>query len=262
MTAPFITAVDRLIREAPVSWLAALCAVIKQQAGDVPHRVLLQRLPPTNNADLAFLAGEVVKQARGRMSWEALGWAIEAAGAIHQRLEAAHQLELLWSGPHPTAGIPARRIDQALYDLIAQARGKILLVTFVAVKIERLAAALTAAIQRGVKVLLVLEFKGSSEGQLNYDALAAFPDPLIRQAEVYYWPVEKRRRNAAGRPGKLHAKVAVIDDLVLVSSANLTDDAFSRNLELGVMIRDADFHSGVTGHIAGLIQSGDLVRLK
>ena len=262
MKDPFITAIERLIQEAPVNWLVGACAVCKQQAADVPPQVLRQRLPVTNNADLAFLAGEVIRHASGRMSWEALGWAIETAAAIHQRLTAEHQLELLWSGPCPTPTIPARRIDQALYDLIAQACGEILLVTFAAVKIERLTAALTAAIQRGVKVLLVLEFKRSSEGQLNYDALAAFPDPLTRQAEVYYWPVEKRGRNAAGRPGKLHAKVAVIDDLVLVSSANLTDDAFSRNLELGVMIRDEDFRRGVTGHIAGLIRSGDLVRLK
>ena len=49
---------------------------------------------------------------------------------------------------------------------------------------------------------------------------------LIQASEIYQWPVEKRERNQAGRPGKLHAKVAIVDDMALVSSANLTDDAW------------------------------------
>ena len=36
----------------------------------------------------------------------------------------------------------------------------------------------------------------------------------------------------AGRPGKLHVKCAIVDDVALVGSANLTDDAFNRNMEL------------------------------
>jgi phosphatidylserine/phosphatidylglycerophosphate/cardiolipin synthase-like enzyme len=44
-------------------------------------------------------------------------------------------------------------------------------------------------------------------------------------------PWDKRERNQAGRLGKLHAKAAVIDDTVVISSANLTYDAFNRNLK-------------------------------
>jgi phosphatidylserine/phosphatidylglycerophosphate/cardiolipin synthase-like enzyme len=40
--------------------------------------------------------------------------------------------------------------------------------------------------------------------------------------------------------GKLHAKAAVIDKQALLSSANLTDDAFLRNLELGVLFMGGD----------------------
>ena len=81
-----------------------------------------------------------------------------------------------------------------------------------------------------MQIRLILEFEQSSEGQLSYDAIKAFPPALTSAAEIYYWPVEKRERNQAGRPGKLHAKVAIVDDTALVSSANLTDDAFNRNL--------------------------------
>ena len=168
---------------------------------------------------------------------------------------------MLWSGPPPPGHLPARRIDQALYDLIANAKQEILLVTFAAVKVERLASALIKAAERDVKIRLVLEFAEASEGQLSFDALKAFPAALVDASEVYFWPVEKRGRNEAGKPGKLHAKLAVIDSVVLMSSANLTDDAFARNLELGVRLTDPDIAQWAKDHFDGLISRSTLRRI-
>lgn len=70
---------------------------------------------------------------------------------------------------------------------------------------------------------------------------------------VYYWPVEHRERNYAGWPGKLHAKLAIVDEVVMVSSANLTDDAFNRNMEVGVMITSAEFRRAIKVPLASLI---------
>jgi phosphatidylserine/phosphatidylglycerophosphate/cardiolipin synthase-like enzyme len=178
---------------------------------------------------------------------------LATAFEIHQRDQQARQIETLWSGPPPADHLPARRIDQALYDLIASAKREILLVTFAAVKVERLATALLKAAGLGVKIRLILEFSEASEGQLSFDALKAFPPALVNVAEVYFWPVEKRERNQAGKPGKLHAKLAMVDDVVLVSSANLTDDAFSRNFEVGVRLTDVDALMWAKNHFNGLI---------
>jgi cardiolipin synthase len=169
-----------------------------------------------------------------------------------------HHIELLWGGPAPDTAIPARRIDQALYDLIANAKHEILLVTFAAAQIGRLTVELRRAVQGGVKVRLILEFEESSEGQLSYDALKAFPKALIDTVEVYYWPVDKRTRNQAGRPGKLHAKVAIVDNVALVSSANLTDDAFSRNLEVGIMVRNSEFAALTKTYFESLVAEATL----
>ncbi len=204
---------------------------------------------------------KVVRSCVGKMSWEALSWAISTSFVTYQHSRAEQHLELLWSGPSPANQIPARRIDQALYDLIANAKREILMVTFAAAKIERLTGELWKATKAGVKVRLILEFEESSEGQLSFDALKAFPTPLIHASEIYYWPVEKRERNQTGRPGKLHAKVAIIDDIVLVSSANLTDDAFNRNLELGVMANSSEFISFAKRYFESLIAEGTLRRL-
>jgi len=192
------------------------------------------------------------------MSWESLGYSIWIAFEIHQHDHETRQIEMLWSGPPPADHLAARRIDQALYDLIASAKREILLVTFAAVKVERLASALLKATSDGVKVRLVLEFAEASEGQLSFDALKAFPPALVKMVDVYFWPVENRGRNQAGKPGKLHAKLAVVDDVVLVSSANLTDDAFSRNLEVGVRITDIGTLVWAKEYFDGLINESIL----
>lgn len=262
MTEDLIIAIENMIRKAPVGWMTSVCTALRSFPSAVSHEHVLKNIPTTNNADLAFLLNEVLRIASNRMSWDALSCSIEATYAIYNRWYGQQQIELLWSGPSPANQIPARRIDQALYDLIASAKHEILLVTFAAVKIQRLSGALLKAKQRGVYTRLILEFEESSEGQLSYDALKAFPPALVSVVEVYHWPVEKRERNPAGRPGKLHAKIAIADDAALVSSANLTDDAFNRNLELGVMVKNPEFLSSVKRHLDSMIAEGTLIQLK
>lgn len=254
--------IDKLVKKAPADWMLAACETLRSIDIDASSEIVLKKLPLTNNADLSFLVGETVRMASNTLSWEALSWALESSFAIYQQCLASQRIELLWSGPTPVAEIPARRIDQALYDLIATAKNEILLVTFAASKIQRLVNELVNARQRGVKIRLILEFEQSSEGQLSYDALKAFPETFVQNTEVYYWPLEKRERNQAGRPGKLHAKLAIVDDTVLISSANLTDDAFNRNLEVGVMIQNNEFLTNTKNYIGSLISSGMLSRLK
>lgn len=256
MQEAFIIAVEDLVRKAPATWLTAACEGLRSFPATATPEFVLQRLPLTNNADLAFVAKQAVKQAAAMMSWESLSWTVQTTYATLQRSQADQHVEMLWSGPSPADQIPAKRIDQALYDLIANAQHEVLLVTFAAAKVERLAGELLKAIQRGVRIRLILEFQQSSEGQLSYDAIKAFPPALTAAAEIYYWPVQKRERNQAGRPGKLHSKLAIVDDTVLVSSANLTDDAFNRNLELGVLVKNPAFLRTVREHIQTLIVDG------
>ena len=124
---------------------------------------------------------------------------------------------------------------QVLYDLVAQANRRILIVTFAAYRVGHLCELLADAVKRGARLTLVLEGEDASGGQLSHDALNAFGGLRDSGCAIYCWPLEKRERNAAGRPGKLHAKCAVVDDTALVGSGNLTDDAFNRNMELGLV---------------------------
>jgi cardiolipin synthase A/B len=262
MPEAFLFAVGGLVRKAPKIWLDEVFKSLCYQAPTASPELVMQRSPPTTNADLAFLLAQVIRLGTGHMSWEAIGWAVKAAQATSHELQAQQQVELLWSGPSPASQIPIRRIDQVFYDLIALAKREILLVTFAAAKIGRLSDSLVSAAIRGVSIRLILEFEQTSEGQLSYDALNAFPAVLRKSARVYYWPAEKRGRNEAGRPGKLHAKVAVIDNAVILSSANLTDDAFNRNLEMGVCIRGFEVRNNLLRHFEALIEQGVVVEMK
>jgi cardiolipin synthase len=253
-------AIEQLVQEAPRSWLEAVCAELQSSQANTLAEIVLQKLPPTHNGDLAYQLSEVVRLAYGVVSWEALSFAISMCSSLRDRWQIEHKAELLWAGPAPASGMPARRIDQVLYDLVATANKDILLITFAAHKIQRLADVLASASRRGVRVRLVLEFGVQSQFQLSHDALKAFPVDLRDKAEIFYWPIENRELNLFGKPGKLHAKAAVVDRQALLSSANLTDDAFLRNLELGVLFMGGDMPTKLRQHFEHLIAAGTLLR--
>jgi cardiolipin synthase len=169
--------------------------------------------------------------------------------------------ELIWTGPANNR-FPVRRIDQVLYDLVSKASKRIILVTFAAHRVRHLCEHLTWAVQRGVELTLIVESEEESEGQLTMDAVTAFRDIPLASARIYYWPIEKRERNQTGRPGKLHIKCAIVDDVALIGSANLTDDAFNRNMELGMLVREQPTVAALAEHFNELIHNGILIRVQ
>jgi cardiolipin synthase len=78
--------------------------------------------------------------------------------------------------------------------------------------------------------------------------------PGSARPSVYYDP---RALEPDGPDGVLHAKGVVADDeVVFVTSANLTEAAFDRNIELGLLVRDRALALSVSSHFRGLIDRG------
>ena len=169
-------------------------------------------------------------------------------------------IDIVWSGP-ANGTFPIRRIDQVLYDLLSKAQHRIFLVTFAAHRVPLLCEHLSKAIDRGVQVTLLLESEQASAGQLSFDASKAFKNVCLDKVRLLHWPIENREKNQAGKPGKLHVKCAVIDHSVIIGSANLTDDAFTRNMELGAIIKDPGIVAGICDHFDTLERSGILKRI-
>jgi|SRR6516164_255392 phosphatidylserine/phosphatidylglycerophosphate/cardiolipin synthase-like enzyme len=75
--------------------------------------------------------------------------------------------------------------------------------------------------------------------------------PGSARPSVFYDP---RALEPEGPGGVLHAKAVVADDeAVFITSANLTEAALDRNIELGVLIRDRAFALTVGGYFRSLI---------
>lgn len=248
-----------LCKRAPADYLGKVCTRLKGLSDGVSVELVFNQIPSSVNSDLHYLMQNCIQLARQTMTWREIGWCLEMAAHFHTKHLSSQSTEVVWTGPTASTA-PIRRIDQVLYDLIINAKKNILLLTFAAAKIERLKTALVNASRRDVEIRLVLEFDEESEGQLSRSALEAFSGSIEHKAEVFYWPLEKRERNTYGRPGKLHAKCAIVDDAVLVSSANLTDDAFTRNIELGILIQSGPIPNLIRQHIQLLIQHGVLVK--
>ncbi len=208
--------------------------------------------------DAAWILSEAFRK-HGSAKWSEIAVAMTTVDCLAG--DNAALTEIIWTGPTNNR-FPVRRIDQVLYDLVSKAKKRIVLVTFAAHRVRHLCAHLTQAVDRGVEVTLIVESEDESEGQLTRDAIEAFRNVPAARTRLYYWPLEKRERNQAGRPGKLHMKCAIIDDVALVGSANLTDDAFNRNMELGMLVREQPTVLALAEHFQELIRSGVLVEVE
>ena len=75
--------------------------------------------------------------------------------------------------------------------------------------------------------------------------------PGSSRPKVFYDP---RSVDKEGPAGVLHAKAVVTDDeAVFVTSANLTEAALDRNIEVGLLVRDRALAASVSSHFRGLI---------
>jgi phosphatidylserine/phosphatidylglycerophosphate/cardiolipin synthase-like enzyme len=84
---------------------------------------------------------------------------------------------------------------------------------------------------------------------------------VAARSSVYLWPLDNREKDGNGKHGILHVKCAVADGRWLfLSSANLTEYAFTLNMELGLLITGGSLPGQVEAHFHRLIEAGVLAR--
>jgi phosphatidylserine/phosphatidylglycerophosphate/cardiolipin synthase-like enzyme len=92
------------------------------------------------------------------------------------------------------------------------------------------------------------------------DLRITFGRPTGLEPHVQLFFYDPRALDLEGPSGVLHAKAIVADDeAVFVTSANLTEAALDRNIELGVLIRDPAFALTIGGYFRHLID-GNLLK--
>ena len=172
----------------------------------------------------------------------------------------SQSVELVWTGPD-VDGVPFRRTEQAILQVLDLATKRITLVSYAVYRIPRICEALVRAAHRGVRINVVVETPNKIEGQSEYDTIQALGAKVGTVSTVYYWPQEKRA-SEGGKQGILHVKCAVADGRWLfLSSANLTEYAFTVNMELGLLVTGGPLPGQVEEQFDRLIGMGVLVRV-
>jgi phosphatidylserine/phosphatidylglycerophosphate/cardiolipin synthase-like enzyme len=195
------------------------------------------------------------------VSSEAVAVALLTAAHSEQAHQEHQSVELVWTGPD--AGVVSlRRTGQALLQVIDSASHRATVVSYAVYHIPRICEALVRAANRGVSINIIIETPDRLEGQNTYDTLKALGPSVAARCGVFLWPLEKREKDDNGKPGILHVKCAVADGRWLfLSSANLTEYAFTVNMELGVLLSGGSLPAQVQDQFDRLIASGVLARV-
>jgi phosphatidylserine/phosphatidylglycerophosphate/cardiolipin synthase-like enzyme len=193
----------------------------------------------------------------------------KAAAMWMQSIEAAAgrtvRPDLVWSGPE-VPGLHARDTRRVFEELLGGAKRTIWASTYAYFDgpraFETLARRMDAEPELRVTLILNIQRRAG-------DTTAA--DHLVRRFANRFWGTDwpgkarpqvfydPRALEPGGPAGVLHAKAVVADgEAVLITSANLTEAAFDRNIELGLLVRDAALAASVTRHFAILIERGIL----
>lgn len=176
--------------------------------------------------------------------------------------------DLVWSGPE-VPGLHARDTRRVFEELLGSAERSVWASTYAFFDGPRtfqvLAQRMDAKANISVMLLLNIQRKRG-------DTTAA--DQLVRRFAHRFWNTDwpgsskpsvyydPRALEREGPAGVLHAKAVVIDDeVVFVTSANLTEAALDRNIELGLVVRDHALAASVSTHFRTLIERGLLLPL-
>ncbi len=174
--------------------------------------------------------------------------------------------DLVWSGPE-VPGLHARDTRRVYKELLASAERSVWASTYAffdgAKAFEVLARRMDAWPALSVTLLLNIQRKRADTTAAD-GLVRKFADrfwhtdwPGSRRPSVYYDP---RALEMDGPTGVLHAKAVVADDnVVFITSANLTEAALDRNIEIGLLVRDIPLALSVVSHFRGLIDR-DLLR--
>ncbi len=234
-----------------------------------------QVVPPYSSAALSAVLGipEVGERlTEALLELDRLGISGRAAAAwIQLAEEVASDIprpDLVWTGPE-VPGLHSRDTRRVYEELLGNANRTVWASTFVFFDgpkaFEILARRMDTVPELRVTLLLNIQRKWGDTTP---------PDHLVRRfADRFWgddWPGKSRPRvyydpralALDGPTGVLHAKAVVVDEeAVFVTSANLTEAALDRNIEVGLLLRDRPLAASLSSHFQVLIDHQMLVPL-
>lgn len=204
---------------------------------------------------------------KGLVELERMGISGVSAAAwirgIEEATSRAVRPDLVWSGPE-VPGLHARDTRKVYEELLGSAQRSLVASTYAFFDGPKAFHVLAHRMdnRRDLRVTLLLNIQRNRGDSTSAEHLVRkFADrfwdqdwPGASRPSVFYDP---RALEAEGPASVLHAKAVVVDDeVVFVTSANLTEAALDRNIEIGLLIRDRAIAVSVSTHFQVLIDRG------
>lgn len=176
--------------------------------------------------------------------------------------------DLVWSGPE-LLGVHARDTRRVYEELLGSAERSVWVCSYAYFDgpkaFDVLARRMDAKPDLRVTLLLNIQ-RRRGDTSASGDLVRRFADrfwgtdwPGSLRPLVYYDP---RSLELDGPSGVLHAKAVVADEEALfVTSANLTEAAWDRNVEMGLVVRDRALAASALSYLVALIDGGLLLPL-
>ena len=256
-----VEAATALASSLPTSTAESVAEVIRTAGLSSLKAEIGKRVPHHHHRSLVLDFVDLWQRESPEVDPKVVSVALQTAAVASRKHRDAQTVELVWTGPD-TGDAPFRRTEQAILQVLDSAQDRITLVSFAVYRIPNIARALVRAAQRGVRLKVIVETPHKIEGEGEYDTIRALGPEVEACSSVYFWPKEKRTPGDNNNVGILHVKCAVADgEWLFLSSANLTQQAFTINMELGMLVRGGTMPKRVEQQFERLIQTGQLTPL-
>lgn len=223
----------------PSDTVEALAEAILTCSEESVRAEISKRVAHHQHRDLALAFVDRWRNVAKEISAQTVAVALQTAALSERAHRDSQSVELVWTGPDPDREQTSfRRTEQAILQVLNGAKARITLVSFAVYRIPNVGKALVRAAARGVRLTVIVETPDRIEGEGEYSTIQALGQEVAACSAVYFWPRENRLVGDNNKVGILHAKCAVADaKWLFLSSANLTQQAFTINLELGMLVR-------------------------
>ena len=181
-----------------------------------------------------------------------VAFSLRGASATAYRSKKRESIQLVWTGPS-TGLLAARHTEQVLCEVINSAKQNLFIVSFVAYKVESIIKALRNAIERKVKINVLIETTSEHGGRIDHNSAKVLSQ--LSPLNIYTWYSGKQSETGS-LSGAVHAKCAVADGkLAFITSANITGAAMELNMEAGVLVKGGDLPIRLQDHLNALIST-------
>lgn len=225
------------------------------------------------SAILHYQSLDVVEALRGiavnGFTGQQSGILLDALASVMESRSGRPSHDLVLSGPE-VPGVPTSDTGAVMHALIEQAEMEVLLVGYAIHKGASLFARLAERMAENpkLKVTFCLDVRRPwKDTSLSSEIVKRFAQKFRQE----HWPFDvvpavyfdPRGLEAGSVASSLHAKCVIIDRRKgLVSSANFTEAAMERNIEVGVLLSDEHTANRVAAFFFGLIAQGSLAPLR